>query len=127
MTRHHVLVVEDDTDIRDSLLDALDDQGVAAIGAVNGRDALNQLANATVLPCLILLDLMMPVMDGRAFRKAQLSDDRLASIPVVVISAFRDVTAGAAELAAAEVLKKPVKLNELLRITREHCPELGCV
>lgn len=124
MNEHHVLVVEDDLDIRESLLDALEDHGVSARGAANGRDALVLLEKTTELPCLILLDLMMPVMDGRAFRRAQVENDRLADIPVVVLSAFSDVADSADEFDAAAVLKKPLRVDEFLRVARSHCPSL---
>ena len=86
---HTVLVVEDDLDIRQALMEILDEHGFAALGARDGAEALDLLSRATELPCLILLDLMMPVMDGASFREAQRKDPRLASIPVVVLSAYR--------------------------------------
>lgn len=117
-----VLVVEDDELIRDSLLELLEQHGVAAEGAANGREALDQLAAATTLPALIVLDLMMPVMDGREFRAAQLRDPALAGIPVVVISAYRDLAELEHELQPVGLLGKPLKLAELLAIIRRHCP-----
>ena len=81
MSRHFVMVVEDDLEIREALMDSLTDSGWEAIGAPNGAAALQYLASTDRLPCLVLLDLMMPVMDGQAFREAQLRDDRLAHIP----------------------------------------------
>ncbi|MFN7131454.1 MAG: response regulator [Myxococcales bacterium] len=121
MNRHHVLVVEDDEEIRETVIEVLEDHGLPALGAENGRAALNLLAGAASLPCLILLDLMMPVMDGRTFRAHQLNDSRLATIPVVVFSANRDAGSHAEELRVNRILPKPVKLNELLTIAREIC------
>ena len=71
---HRVLVVEDEEMIRDSLVEILADSGYDAIAAVDGRDALDKLRTGSPRPCLILLDLMMPIMDGWSFREQQRSD-----------------------------------------------------
>src|SRR5678816_584689 len=118
---HTVLVVEDDVDIRQALLEILEDQGFTALGARDGADALDILSRATELPCVILLDLMMPVMDGATFRQAQRSDPRLASIPVVVLSAYRDVERHAGTLDAVSILRKPPSVRELVTVLRSHC------
>ena len=75
-----ILVVDDDPDIRDSLREVLEDEGyeVACVG--NGREALDHLKTANPRPCVILLDLMMPVMDGWQFRKEQKQDAEIAGI-----------------------------------------------
>jgi CheY-like chemotaxis protein len=117
---HVVLVVEDDPDIRATICEALEDNGYATVGAGNGVEALEYLRTAPDRPCLILLDLMMPVMDGHTFRTEQRSDAALAGIPVVVISAYRDVEKHANEL-AADFLAKPVRLDALLETARKHC------
>jgi CheY-like chemotaxis protein len=113
------MVVEDDGLIRESLLEVLADQGYQVIGAGNGREALAALATAP-RPDVILLDLMMPVMDGRSFRDEQLRDPDLAGIPVVVLSAASDVLRVAADMGAAGVLRKPVTLGALLAELRRH-------
>jgi CheY-like chemotaxis protein len=118
---HTVLVVEDDVDIRQALVEILEDQGFETLGARDGADALDILSRATDLPCVILLDLMMPVMDGAAFREAQRNDPRIASIPVVVLSAYRDVDRHAAPLDAVSVLRKPPSVRELVTVLRAHC------
>ena len=117
---HVVLVVEDDPDIRATLCEALEDNGYRAVGAANGAEALDYLRSGAESPCLILLDLMMPVMDGQTFRTEQRADPKLANIPVVVISAYRDVERQANDL-AAEFLSKPVRLETLLETARKHC------
>lgn len=117
---HVVLVVEDDPDIRATLCEALEDNGYATAGASNGVEALEYLRSGAEKPCLILLDLMMPVMDGQTFRAEQRADAALADIPVVVISAYRDVDRWADEL-ATEYLAKPVRLETLLETARKHC------
>jgi two-component system response regulator MprA len=116
-----VLVVEDEEMIRDSVIEFLDDQGFEAFGASDGREALDKLTNGQPLPCLILLDLMMPVMDGRAFRERQLQDPELAEIPVLVFSAYQDVAVTANELGVAGYLAKPVDLSRLLRLIQQSC------
>jgi CheY-like chemotaxis protein len=122
--KDRVVVVEDDELIRDSLLEVLEDNGYEAIGASDGREALDKLAALDGPPCLIVLDLMMPGMDGREFRRLQLEDPNLKSIPVVVISAFRDLDEIAKELAPVGHFKKPLKLKEFLNIIQTHCPGL---
>ena len=121
MNRHRVLVVEDDVEIREALLDLLEQNGTEAIGAPNGKRALEFLASADPLPCLILLDLMMPVMDGQAFREAQLKDPRIANIPIIVVSAYRDVQSEASTLKAAGFIVKPPRLNDVLSMVHSHC------
>jgi CheY-like chemotaxis protein len=117
---HIVLVVEDDPDIRATLCEALEDHGYSPVPASNGVEALDYLRGSNEKPCLILLDLMMPVMDGQEFRAQQRADQELAAIPVVVISAYRDLEKYATEL-ATECLPKPVRLERLLQTARKHC------
>ncbi len=118
---HTVLVVEDDLDVRQALVDILEDHGFQTVGARDGAEALAFLLGAAELPCVILLDLMMPVMDGASFRYAQRREPRLASIPVVVLSAYRDVDRHAHGLDAVSVLRKPPTVRELVNVLRTHC------
>ena len=115
-----VLVVDDEDTIRDSLVEILAENGYAVTGATDGRDALRKLRAAPGAFKLVLLDLTMPVMDGRAFREAQRRDATLASIPVIVLSAFRDVAVMAADLAAVAYLKKPLNVPALLELLGAH-------
>ncbi len=115
---HQVLVVEDDTDIRAALIDVLNEHGYVAVGAINGQDALDKL-RAQQKPCVIVLDLMMPVMDGRTFREKQLDTPELASIPVVVVSAYREMLDQA--LRIKDVLRKPLDIDDLVAAVRRHC------
>ncbi len=108
-----VLVVEDDEGIRDALCDLLESEGFDVFSAVHGRDALDKLRGQGARPDVILLDLMMPVMDGWAFRSEQQKDPGLADIPVVVITASRQ--ADLASLNPRAFLKKPIDFDELLR------------
>jgi CheY-like chemotaxis protein len=117
---HLILVVDDDRDIRDSLIETLEDHGFRATGAGNGAEALDVLRKGTERPSLILLDLMMPVMDGREFREEQLKNPTWAEIPVVVISAYSDAEARARSL-DAECMRKPLALRPLIDMVRRHC------
>jgi CheY-like chemotaxis protein len=119
---HHILVVDDEDMIRDSLIEYLDENGYRATGAVDGRDAFAKLAAVDQRPCVILLDLMMPVMDGKAFRAKQLLDPELADIPVIVLSAHQGVARAASDLKLSDYLPKPFRLDELLRLVTKHCP-----
>jgi CheY-like chemotaxis protein len=115
-----LLIVEDDFDIRDTLAQILEEEGYRVLGASNGQEALDQLKNGEV-PCLILLDLMMPVMNGWQFRAEQLKDPRLAAIPVVIISADAAVHEKVGSLSAVAVMKKPIQLERLLEIVGKYC------
>jgi CheY-like chemotaxis protein len=116
---HPVLIVEDDADIRVALMDVLEEAGYQPVGAVNGLDALEKLRQGALKPCLIVLDLMMPIMDGRAFREQQLREPALASIPVVVCSAYREITDQT--LRVAEFLRKPLDVDDLVEAVRRYC------
>jgi len=120
---HGVLVVDDDETIRESIVDFLHDNGYQAEGALDGKDALDKLGMSGQKPCLIVLDLMMPVMDGLSFRQEQLRRPELSAIPVLVLSAYKDVAERAQELEAAAYLNKPLKLSDLLRLVEHHCPD----
>jgi CheY-like chemotaxis protein len=115
-----VLIADDDVDLRESLRLLLELHGHAVDEARNGREALERLSAAP--PCLILLDLMMPIMDGWQFRRAQLDSPSHANIPVVVISAVPDHLQRADELHAQRVLTKPFDYDELLNIVDRICP-----
>ena len=106
-----LLVVEDDADIREALDGLLSMEGFRVAGCSNGREALDWLRTSPK-PDIILLDLMMPVMDGWQFRVAQKDDPELATIPVLALSA--DSTAKAAAIDAEAYLKKPVDYDTLI-------------
>ncbi|HVY61895.1 MAG TPA: response regulator, partial [Planctomycetota bacterium] len=108
-----VLVVEDDVDIQEALAQILENEGYKVTSADNGLNAMSYLRTSE-RPCLILLDLMMPIMDGWQFRAEQRKDPKLAGIPIVVLSAHGSVPQHAAALEAAMYLKKPIDLDLLL-------------
>jgi two-component system chemotaxis response regulator CheY len=116
-----VLVVDDDRDIRDVLTDALEAEGYRVITAPDGQEALDWLRASTVRPCVILLDLMMPRMDGLQFRTEQLNEPSFAAVPVIVLSADPSVIATAKSLNFAGSLRKPVPLEALLAAVHAHC------
>jgi CheY-like chemotaxis protein len=107
-----VMVVEDDGCIREMLIEILGGEGLVAVGARNGAEALERLRRERLRPALILLDLMMPVMDGWQFRVEQLGDPSLARIPVVVMSASDDDR----EVPADGRVRKPFDIDTLLRV-----------
>ena len=117
----NILVVEDNDDVREMMAVTLELEGHEVSTATNGRDALNQL-RAGQRPCVILLDLMMPVMNGWEFRQAIEKDPVLKSVPVVIVSA------ATAELihktAAAAYLPKPLDMDQLLHVIGGFCG--GC-
>lgn len=114
MTR--VLVVDDDSDLREALTDLLDAEGFEVLSAENGLDALNALESTPV--DVILLDFMMPVMNGGEFREAQLARAELAAIPVILASATY-TQAEAERFAPAAVLPKPFTPEVLLHTLGE--------
>ena len=99
--------MEDDHLIREAIAEALDEEGFEVVEAANGREALDKLHAERA--SLVLLDLMMPVMDGWSFREAQLHDPEISNTPVVVLSAARDES-----VSAERHFSKPCDLDELL-------------
>lgn len=108
-----ILLVEDDFSIRETIAELLEDEGFRVTCAANGREALARLASEEETN-LILLDLMMPVMDGSEFRRAQQRDPRISEIPVVVLSAGHGAERRAAALDAEAFLAKPFEVQSLL-------------
>jgi CheY-like chemotaxis protein len=117
-----VLIVEDDADLREMMAQLLSLEGYRAETAPNGRDALRYLECGD-RPDVILLDLMMPVMDGWEFRRRQVADPTIATVPVVVLSAVDPARAG--DLGGAAFLKKPLDFDQLLALVRRFCAPTG--
>jgi CheY-like chemotaxis protein len=111
-----VLIVEDDHDIREALQGVLSLEGYPTVVAENGREALDLLSRLHPLPVLMMVDLMMPVMNGWEFVAAVRRDPVLRQIPIVVISAI-----GASTPVPPDVvfLKKPVQVDRLLEVVRD--------
>ncbi len=112
-----VMVAEDNRDFREMLTGLLEDEGYRVIAAENGRRALDALMSGAV-PCIILLDLMMPVMDGWQFLREQRNHPSLASIPVVAMTAAGE---GADAGPVARLIHKPIDIESLLAAVRTYC------
>jgi CheY-like chemotaxis protein len=117
---HHcpVLIVEDDADLRDMMAQLLSLEGFTAATVSNGREALEYLHKGA-RPDVILLDLMMPVMDGWEFRRRQQADPAMSDVPVIVLSALDQ--SRAADVNADAFLKKPLDFDRLLALVRTFC------
>lgn len=117
-TGHVILVVEDDDDIRDGMTSILELEGYVVYAAENGKKALEMLE--TINPCLILLDLMMPVMDGWQFAELKKKNAKIAPVPLCIVSAIADKS-HAQQLAAQKYVKKPVDALVLLNMVNQFC------
>jgi CheY-like chemotaxis protein len=115
-----ILIVEDDADQRESLADLLQHEGYRVAKAANGREALQHLRSVEP-PCIILLDLMMPVMNGWEFREQQQQDPRLSAIPVAVVTGIRNMVDRVSALGAVGYFQKPVDLDALLETVATYC------
>jgi CheY-like chemotaxis protein len=115
-----ILLVDDDPGIRQLLTVFLTRNGYRVVNVANGEEALTHLQYTPLLPQLILLDLMMPVMDGFAFRRAQQEDPQLATIPVVVMSAVPNLHEQAPTLAADAYMPKPIDFDALLAVVEQY-------
>ena len=119
-----ILVVEDDEGVRESLMLLLQSEGYDVVGVENGQEALQALRADDGSIRLILLDLMMPVMNGTAFRDEQRRDPRLTGVPVAILSATVDPTEEIQRLGAVAAFRKPVlDMTRLLGLVAEHCPK----
>lgn len=115
-----VLVVDDDEDIRNCCAEILADEGYVVSTATQGRDALEVLEHRPAAhPCLMLVDLLMPVMDGAELIEHVRGDPALADIPVVVISAAATVEPPA----GTPMLRKPLGYDALVSTVTRHCGE----
>src|SRR3954470_13198349 len=116
-----ILMIEDDPQIRDDLAELLRREGYEVQAAANGHDALQRLHSSEPLPDLILLDLIMPEVDGWQFRAAQVENPNLGRIPAFVVSGAGDVRQEGIILRAAGYLNKPFKFEFLLGVLRKVC------
>jgi two-component system response regulator MprA len=114
-----VLLVDDDLDLREAAAEALEDAGYRVVRADDGRRALEELLGGGLRPDLILLDMMMPNLDGWGFRVAQKQVPDIAGIPVVALTAYALTEDERNQLDAAAILRKPVALEELMRAVEE--------
>lgn len=110
----NILVVEDDTSIRELLVELLESEGYTVSSAINGLEGLKLLQQKS-RPDLILIDLMMPVMDGYTFRTEQLKNPLWAQIPTVVMSAEANAKEKMKNFNITAFLSKPVELDTILK------------
>ncbi len=115
-----ILIVDDDIDIRDAMCLVLEHGGYQTLSASNGEEALQALRRGASID-LILLDMMMPVMDGWGFRNSQADSPGLAQIPVVLLTGDGRAPTKAAAIGASGYLRKPIDLDELLAVVARHC------
>ncbi len=114
-----VLVVDDDPGIRESMSDLLYTKGYSVLQAENGQRALDILKKTPQFPCLIVLDLAMPIMDGRVFLKRRAHDAALRDIPVVVVSGSSQT--GAPLPGISSYFRKPVNVDRLMEVIDQQC------
>src|SRR5690606_20195356 len=110
-----VLVVDDDDALREAVAEAIEDAGYEVVQASDGREALDKMRQKA--PCIVLLDLMMPVMDGWEVVSEMDTDPVLASVPICVVSAQGQLPPPR----NVAVLRKPVSVDTLLDAVAEHC------
>ena len=115
-----ILLIDDHEDIRDGLEVVLRQEGYAVETAANGREALDRL-RAGFRPCIILTDLMMPIMTGNEFRKEQLTYPELKDIPLIVYSGVTNMRDSAPQLQAAAYAEKPMEVDRIIALVRQHC------
>jgi CheY-like chemotaxis protein len=121
----NVLIVDDDQDTREMLAALLAVQGFHTVAAEDGLEALHLLRGvrhrAPDVPCLVLLDLKMPRLSGDEFRRAQLGDPAVATVPIAVMSGASDAEAHGQSLGAVAILIKPLDFDRLLDVVRRYC------
>jgi CheY-like chemotaxis protein len=118
-----ILLVDDDQDLRETVTTALTDEGYQVTGVGSAREALAHLRERRP-PSLILLDMMMPGMDGWELRLELKKQPATAEIPVVILSAHGNVRDAALALGAADYLRKPVRIESLLEVAERYCRPL---
>ena len=121
----NVLIVEDDPEVREMLRELLVTAGFNAVAAQDGLEALHLLRTvrhrAPDAPCLVLLDLNMPRLGGREFRRAQLGDPTVASVPIAVMSGATDLKQRAEAMGAVATLTKPLDVDVLMQVVQKYC------
>jgi CheY-like chemotaxis protein len=117
-SKSQILVVEDDRDIRDLMVELLQESSYDVLVANNGQEAINTLLGGA-RPNLILLDLMMPVKDGFTFRKEQLENPEIADIPVVVMTADGHVGNKVSKISCDVYVKKPIDVDNFLKVVSD--------
>ena len=117
---HSILLVDDQTESSDAVGLALEHEGVHVRVAHDGEEALTMLQRG-FRPCVVVVDLMMPKMDGWEFRQRQLSNPQFSGIPVLIMSGYPNADKAAGTLGVRSVLKKPLSVPRLLSLLNRHC------
>ena len=120
MVNRQILLVDDDPDLRESLQLVLEQQGYSVVPARDGADALARLREDP-LPCVVLLDLMMPGMNGAEFRERQLADPRLRDLPVVLLTGAGAHAMDPRIAAGSIFLRKPFDIDRLFELLGRFC------
>jgi CheY-like chemotaxis protein len=118
-SRGTILVVDDDRDVREGIADVLIDEGYVVAMASHGAEALAKMRNGP-LPRLVLLDLMMPVLDGWGFRASQRADPALSHVPVILVTASGNCRGDDIRLGFDACLPKPIALDRLFQLVAAH-------
>jgi two-component system response regulator MprA len=114
-----IFVIEDSEDIQGLVKLLFEGEGYQVETGMDGEEAIRKLRALQELPCFILLDLMMPGMDGYQFRKVQETNADLAAIPVVIMTADSNAETKAISLGAKGYIKKPVNIKDLLNLAKQ--------
>ena len=114
----NILIIEDDSAVRQTIREILEIHGYCVFEAADGREGMERLREIAPEPCLVLLDLMMPVMNGWEFLDSQRSDPKLKDIPVVICTAYHE---SAKAIHPSAVVPKPVQLDQLLGAVQKFC------
>ena len=121
----NVLVVDDDPGMCNMIVTLLSPEGYRVVAAEDGLEAMHLLRmmrrRETPAPCLVLLDLHMPRLGGVEFRRAQLRDPTVSSVPVAIMSGAADAAARALALGAMATVTKPIDFDALLTVVRRYC------
>jgi CheY-like chemotaxis protein len=117
---HTVLVINDNEDLTETLGLFFETKGYTVVLASNGLEALDRLETG-LRPCVILLDLMMPVMSGSQFRTEQLKHPDYGQIPIVLTSVVSELRESAERLGAAGYVRLPGELDRLIELVRSCC------
>ena len=118
MMKRKILIVEDDPSIRNSLREILEGQGYEMDVAKNGLEAFRVLTEKGFVPDLMILDLMMPEMNGFEFRELQMEDPRFSHIPVILLTANNRFQEYKEPLKAFEFLNKPLEVDDLIFVVQ---------
>lgn len=121
-----VFLIEDDLDIREALVEILENEGVKVRSFQNGAQGLSSLIQSKELPCLVLLDLMMPVMDGHEFLEKKNAEFRFKEVPVVVMTADAFTHQNLSKLPeVAGLIKKPIDIDYLVQVVNSYTTTRG--